>query len=412
MPRAVVATLAAVLLVASFAASPAVAGASADRLQTPDRFDTTTFRVTLYENGSATWAMVHYQPLETENDTEQFRAYATNFEENETELYRDFVTDAEALTRIGTNKTDRRMTASNFERSAGVEPSQQRGAVRMSFRWENFSQVYAQRVVVSDVFDDGFYLGESQRMVFDHDTSMEFAAARPTPSSTSDPDSLRSSGSVTYFGEQSFASSRPYIELAQPEPQGTATPNTTVVANTAGESMWQFALVLAVLALGAVAAAAWRSGAAGAVLGNDDDGTATASETDSTSGTAVEEPELLNDDDRVIKLLEENGGRMKQVDIVETTEWSKSKVSMLLSDMEENGDISKLRVGRENIISLAGEEPDAAGSPFRRGVTSLSLRYSLVCPRPEPGTLCTDRRPVQTGSGIADHARLRVGPPL
>jgi len=364
MPRAVVATLAAVLLVASFAASPAVAGASADRLQTPDRFDTTTFRVTLYENGSATWAMVHYQPLETENDTEQFRAYATNFEENETELYRNFVTDAEALTRIGTTKTDRRMTASNFERSAGVEPSQQRGAVRMSFRWENFSQVYAQRVVVSDVFDDGFYLGESQRMVFDHDTSMEFAAARPTPSSTSDPDSLRSSGSVTYFGEQSFASSRPYIELAQPEPQGTATPNTTVVANTAGESMWQFALVLAVLALGAVAAAAWRSGAAGAVLGNDDDGTATASETDSASGTAVEEPELLNDDDRVIKLLEENGGRMKQVDIVETTEWSKSKVSMLLSDMEENGDISKLRVGRENIISLAGEEPDAAGSPF------------------------------------------------
>jgi len=365
MSRAVVATLAAVLLVASFAASPAVAASSGDRLQTPDRFDTTTFRVTLYENGSATWTMAHYQPLETENDTEQFRAYATNFEENETELYRDFVTDAEALTRIGTNKTDRQMTARNFQRSAGVEPGQERGAVRMSFRWENFSQVYAQRVVVSDVFDDGFYLGDSQRMVFDHDTSMEFAAARPTPTSMSDPDSLRSSGSVTYFGEQSFASSRPYIELVEPGTEETTTPSTTVVGATAGESMWQFALVLAVLALGAVAAAAWRSGAAGAILGGDDDGgTATASETDSTPGTAVEEPELLNDDDRVIKLLEENGGRMKQVDIVETTEWSKSKVSMLLSDMEEDGDISKLRVGRENIISLAGEEPDAAGSPF------------------------------------------------
>jgi uncharacterized membrane protein len=63
-------------------------------------------------------------------------------------------------------------------------------------------------------------------------------------------------------------------------------------------------------------------------------------------------------------LLEENGGRMRQVAIVEETEWSKSKVSMLLSDMEEEGDISKLRVGRENIISLAGEEPEAAGSPF------------------------------------------------
>ena len=37
---------------------------------------------------------------------------------------------------------------------------------------------------------------------------------------------------------------------------------------------------------------------------------------------------------------------------------------MLLSDMEEEDRISKLRVGRENIVSLAGQEPDAAGSPF------------------------------------------------
>jgi hypothetical protein len=37
---------------------------------------------------------------------------------------------------------------------------------------------------------------------------------------------------------------------------------------------------------------------------------------------------------------------------------------MLLSDMEDDGEISKLRVGRENIISKRGMEPEAAGSPF------------------------------------------------
>jgi uncharacterized membrane protein len=63
-------------------------------------------------------------------------------------------------------------------------------------------------------------------------------------------------------------------------------------------------------------------------------------------------------------LLDERGGRMKQVEIVEETGWSKSKVSMLLSEMEEEGQISKLRVGRENIISKKGMEPEAAGSPF------------------------------------------------
>jgi uncharacterized membrane protein len=87
-------------------------------------------------------------------------------------------------------------------------------------------------------------------------------------------------------------------------------------------------------------------------------------DTDTPDEPAVPDEELLTDSDRVRKLLEENGGRMKQVDIVDSTDWSKSKVSMLLSDMEDDGDISKLRVGRENIISLAGQEPDAAGSPF------------------------------------------------
>lgn len=75
----------------------------------------------------------------------------------------------------------------------------------------------------------------------------------------------------------------------------------------------------------------------------------------------IEEP---SDEELVIELLESNGGRMKQGMIVDETNWSKSKVSMLLSEMEDDELISKLRVGRENIISLPGHEPDAVGSPF------------------------------------------------
>ena len=71
-----------------------------------------------------------------------------------------------------------------------------------------------------------------------------------------------------------------------------------------------------------------------------------------------------SDEQRVLELLRENNGRMKQARIVERTDWSKSKVSLLLSEMESNDQISKLRVGRENLISLAGNEPEAAGSPF------------------------------------------------
>ena len=68
---------------------------------------------------------------------------------------------------------------------------------------------------------------------------------------------------------------------------------------------------------------------------------------------------ILTDEERVVGLLESNGGRMRQRRIVERTDWSKSKVSMLLSEMEDDGTVHKLRVGRENVISLPGSEPVA-----------------------------------------------------
>ncbi len=77
-----------------------------------------------------------------------------------------------------------------------------------------------------------------------------------------------------------------------------------------------------------------------------------------------EDDEDLSDEELVVELLESHGGRMKQGLIVDEMDWSKSKVSMLLSDMEEDDLIRKLRVGRENIISLPGHEPEAVGSPF------------------------------------------------
>jgi len=74
------------------------------------------------------------------------------------------------------------------------------------------------------------------------------------------------------------------------------------------------------------------------------------------------DPALLPDEERVVRLLEANGGRMRQVRIVEETGWSKSKVSVTLSEMAEDGTVSKLRIGRENVVGPEGEGPGAADS--------------------------------------------------
>ncbi len=75
-------------------------------------------------------------------------------------------------------------------------------------------------------------------------------------------------------------------------------------------------------------------------------------------GTDAGDSLPLTDEDRVKRLLRENGGRLQQGEFVERTEWSKSKVSRLLSRMEEDGDVEKITIGRENLVVLADEEPD------------------------------------------------------
>jgi hypothetical protein len=93
-------------------------------------------------------------------------------------------------------------------------------------------------------------------------------------------------------------------------------------------------------------------------------------------GDSGDEPEpdleLLSDEERVEYLLESNGGRMKQANIVSETGWSDAKVSQLLSSMAEDGRVDKLRLGRENLISLpdddGGEDDgDGGGAPTGPG---------------------------------------------
>jgi len=58
---------------------------------------------------------------------------------------------------------------------------------------------------------------------------------------------------------------------------------------------------------------------------------------------------------------------MKQSNIVDSVDWSKAKVSRLLADLEEDGQITKLRLGRENLVCLPGHEPTASKSPEQAG---------------------------------------------
>jgi hypothetical protein len=389
---------------------PASGSADPDTVRELQRsFDRTEFRITVHPDGSAEWTFRFKQTLANETERAEFRTFADRFASEETALYTDFRRRARALTAEGTNATDRPMNATDFSKRASVNALGNQGTVEMSFRWVAFAPVSTDgTVVVGDVFQGGLYIRADQRLVVSTGAGVAFTEAAPEPDSISG-DSLADSESITWEGERSFTDERPRIVLAPP-PTATAPPETsetetpgneegtptpadsatgsvgTSPAPDGGSGLLPIVGLGAVLVLGLGAAFAYRSGmfdGAGTTAIDDGDdgdtgdggdggdaGGATADpEAAAAVGAAASEPsvpgeELLSDEDRVMGLLDEQGGRMKQVEIVERTDWSKSKVSMLLSDMEDDGEISKLRVGRENIISKRGMEPEAAGSPF------------------------------------------------
>ena len=80
------------------------------------------------------------------------------------------------------------------------------------------------------------------------------------------------------------------------------------------------------------------------------------------TNTHREEDDLLTDEERVRRLLLQAGGRMSQADIVENTDWSAPTVSRKLSGLEDEGVVTRIQVGRGNLVFLEGHQPDIAES--------------------------------------------------
>lgn len=361
---------------------PAAEGGLGDLSTEAFEADRTRFPITIYENGSSEWVSRYEQRLEDSNATGEFETYTERFNGEETESYANFWTRATALTESGTDVTRREMTAERFRRDARVEERPPSGdefeVLEMSFVWTNFAEFDGSRLVVGDVFADGLYVGLGQQLRFDRGPDVRFGSVEPDPDSVS-AGTLEESASITWLGENQFIDRRPRI-VYYPRNVGAGTGSGTAAgmdSDTGSGAPPGFrspvsllaAVLVVLLGIGvALAYRSWDHPEPTDTLTDEPARMGGGNAGRSTSPTEQPQPasetELRSDEELVVDLLEDHGGRMKQVDIVDGTEWSKSKVSMLLSEMEDDGVVSKLRVGRENIVSLAGHEPDAAGSPF------------------------------------------------
>jgi len=370
--------------------------------------------VQLRENGDARWHVTHRYAVNGSNETRAFEQFASEVTAGERDIgvsrdtFVEFAAAANATTARDMQIRDANWTSSTVENGTGT--------VTYSFTWTNFGRVDGDTVYVGDAFrsPDGTWfprLYDGQRLVIRPPSALNIVG---TP-----PDKGLDQRALVWDGYREFEPGYLSVVLERPsggtvtttDPRSNTTTPENPVPDEEGLSPFLlgvgFALLLVFVGAGSYFLARWQTNqdddGAGAVpeasdggsppgaAESSDSGSATAAGAsaatdgddagvpgsaavdehagvvdDATAGAAAaaatEDGEddgideaLLSDEERVLRLLEGNGGRMKQANIVSETGWSNAKVSQLLSGMHEDDDIQKLRIGRENLIALPEE---------------------------------------------------------
>ena len=369
----------------------------------------TLFRVSMTRDGDAQWTVRTLYDLDSGAEREAFEEFVTAYRTGDATVG----PNAAAWRRAAASTADatgRPMTIQNVSRDGGLR-NQTTGALVLRFRWTNFAQETGDSTFrVRDVFQEGPNtwlprVDADQVLVVETVadaritstnyplTDFEIRVAGPRDL-TAEPVDVTYTLAPTTTESPTPTTSSPTATTTRSQTT-TLSPTPTPPGET--DNVVAFGAVVIALAAAVVALVAYQGGLGG-VAGVDtaddgddgaaldspdtdadgesadgavsesasDDGAAeSTADTDDPSVTAGEpetdtdlDPELLSDEERVEHLLEQNGGRMRQADIVSETGWSDAKVSQLLSAMADEDRIDKLRLGRENLISF----PDVDGT--------------------------------------------------
>jgi len=363
--RAALLTLLVVCALLAPVAGGATAPATAQQATQPP--DTgTSMQVHLLPGGSAEWNVTMRFEV-TDNGT-AFSDVATAFENGEADVGPSPETFT-ALAGRGSDVTGREMSIADVDRR-GWRPTNDTGALTLTFTWNGFAAAGPDRVNVSGAFGPSWNLEANQRLVvYPPDGYL------PSDFQPSTDNGIRN-GVLRWEGSRTFVNGQPRIAYSTTSGQTTTSTNSTTTPAGPGNDglgpvgLVAGALMVVLLALGGYILST-REGAqpdstsdpeTESELEPEPSPTESTEEdtgdTDSTDPDAEVDETLLSDEERVERLLKQNGGRMKQANIVDETGWSNAKVSQLLSTMTDEGQVEKLRIGRENLISLPDESED------------------------------------------------------
>jgi hypothetical protein len=310
--------------------------------------DRIVMEVDVEADGSAAWRIEHRIRLDDAATTAGFEETRRSIEADREAVLANFTETIRAMATTAETETGRAMVVENVSVAVSREQlPQEYGVVAYSFRWYGFADPDGDLRVGDAV--PGLFLDGKTTLLVSWPGEATLATVSP------DPDDRRDKA-VVWHGPLEFASGEPAIVLESetlsfgPDLVWDVSSNDSLVALTV------LVLFAGMVSTGSVALYRRLGGGTEAPdTGEGESGSgrdAGTAEPASAGDTGVLPEELLSNEERVLRLLDDRGGRVKQQDVVEALDWSETKTSEVVSELREADRIEVYRLGRNNVLAL------------------------------------------------------------
>jgi uncharacterized membrane protein len=211
------------------------------------------------------------------------------------------------------------MIAKDFNGEAMIQstPTGKYGVVHYTFTWTDFAKI-DENINVGDVFVGGLYLSNDNTLIIQYPHDFTVEEVIPQPDQNRD--------ELIWYGIRSFSVGEPQIILAKPL------------------FSWTKVAIVIIIVLSIVAGTF--------LIKRKKEGEGKNPQDIPETNVEIPEIEMMDLEERILKLLKENGGALYQSEIGRQLDLPKSTVSSALNQLHDKNLIRKIKKGRENLIRV------------------------------------------------------------
>ncbi|MFC7058902.1 helix-turn-helix transcriptional regulator [Halovenus salina] len=298
--------------------------------QTDIDADTTRMAATVDTDGDTEWQVTYRLDLGDDESVQAFEDLQTEIRANESVYLDPFADRIRRTAESAATTTNRAMSVENVSMTTErtTQPDAEFGEIIFSFAWTGFAAVDDGTVRAGDALD-GLVLDEGTSFTLRWPDELRLDSQRPQAETVT-------GQQLTWRGPLEFGTGEPRAVLVPASEDGSSAVSTPILV---------VGVVVAIVGVGL--AVYLRRG--------ESESTATAEEAAAGSRPKQETgppSELLSNEERVLALVEDNGGRIKQKEVAERLDWSAAMTSQVVGDLREAEKIETFRIGRENVLTL------------------------------------------------------------